>query len=107
MQGGDRDEDHVANIEPAGERHELVLDLLEPLPIPVDEIHLVDAHDHVGNPSRRERKAWRRLCSTIPLRASIRIMARCALDAPVTMLRVYSAWPGVSAMMNFRLGVEK
>ena len=28
-------------------------------------------------------------------------------DAPVTMLRVYCTWPGVSAMMNFRFGVAK
>ena len=26
-----------------------------------------------------------------------------AVDAPVTMLRVYCSWPGVSAMMNLRL----
>ena len=30
-----------------------------------------------------------------------------AVDAPVAMLRVYCSWPGVSAMMNFRLAVEK
>ncbi|COZ82947.1 Uncharacterised protein [Mycobacterium tuberculosis] len=29
------------------------------------------------------------------------------MDAPVTMLRVYWMCPGVSAMMNFRLGVAK
>ena len=29
------------------------------------------------------------------------------MDAPVTMLRVYWMWPGVSAMMNFRRGVAK
>ncbi len=29
------------------------------------------------------------------------------MDAPVTMLRVYCVWPGVSAMMNLRLGVAK
>ena len=43
----------------------------------------------------------------MPLRASTRTMARSAVDAPVTMLRVYWMWPGVSAMMNFRLGVVK
>ena len=30
-----------------------------------------------------------------------------AVDAPVAMLRVYCSWPGVSAMMYLRLGVEK
>ena len=29
------------------------------------------------------------------------------MDAPVTMFRVYWMCPGVSAMMNFRLGVAK
>jgi len=35
------------------------------------------------------------------------MMARLAVDALVTMLRVYCSWPGVSAMMKCRLGVEK
>ena len=51
--------------------------------------------------------ACRRDCSRTPLRASMRISARSAVDAPVTMLRVYCTWPGVSAMMNLRLGVAK
>jgi hypothetical protein len=34
-------------------------------------------------------------------------MARFAVLAPVTMLRVYCTWPGVSAMMNLRRGVAK
>ena len=41
------------------------------------------------------------------MRASIRITARSAVEAPVTMLRVYCSWPGVSATMNLRLSVEK
>ncbi len=57
--------------------------------------------------SSEARKAWRRVCSTMPLRASIRIRARSAVEAPVTMLRVYWMCPGVSAMMNFRRGVAK
>ena len=39
-------------------------------------------------PSSEESVAWRRDCSMIPWRASIRITARWAVDAPVTMLRV-------------------
>ncbi len=42
-----------------------------------------------------------------PLRASTSTIARSAVDAPVTMLRVYWMWPGVSAMMNLRRGVAK
>ena len=37
---------------------------------------------------------WRRVCSMTPLRASTRITATSAVDAPVTMLRVYCTWPG-------------
>ena len=60
-----------------------------------------------GTRSRLARKAWRRDCSTMPLRASTSTRARLAVDAPVTMLRVYWMWPGVSAMMNLRRGVAK
>ena len=35
------------------------------------------------------------------------ILSACAVEAPVTMLRVYCSWPGVSAMMNLRRAVEK
>ena len=55
-------------------------------------------------PSREAMKAWRRDCCSTPLRASTRMMARLAVEAPVAMLRVYCSWPGVSAMMNLRLG---
>ena len=51
--------------------------------------------------------ACRRVCSETPLRASTRITDRSAVEAPVTMLRVYCSCPGVSAMMNFRRLVWK
>jgi hypothetical protein len=57
--------------------------------------------------SREARKPWRFDWVSTPLRASISTMASSAVEAPVTMLRVYWMWPGVSAMMNLRLGVEK
>ena len=60
-----------------------------------------------GIPSNVARNACRRDCSSTPLRASMRISARSAVDAPVTMLRVYWVWPGVSTMMNLRFGVAK
>ena len=60
-----------------------------------------------GMPSSVARNACRRDCSSTPLRASIRISATSAVDAPVTMLRVYWMCPGVSAMMNLRCGVAK
>ena len=58
-------------------------------------------------PSSEARKACLRDCSNNPWRASTRTIASCAVDVPVTMLRVYWVWPGVSAMMNFRLAVAK
>ncbi len=50
---------------------------------------------------------WRRVCSDTPLRASTSTIDTSAVEAPVTMLRVYCSWPGVSAMMNLRRGVAK
>jgi len=44
-------------------------------------------------------RLWRRVCVSTPLRASIRMIARSAVDAPVAMLRVYCSCPGVSATM--------
>ena len=52
-------------------------------------------------------KAWRLDCSSTPLRASSSTTARSAVEAPVTMLRVYCWWPGQSAMMKRRLAVAK
>ena len=60
-----------------------------------------------GMRSSEAMNACRRDCSSTPLRASTRISARSAVEAPVTMLRVYCSWPGVSAMMNLRRGVWK
>ena len=52
-------------------------------------------------------KACRRVCSVTPWRASTRTTATSAVDAAVTMLRVYWAWPGESATMKLRRGVAK
>src|ERR1043166_8688114 len=58
-------------------------------------------------PSSEQISECRRVCTSTPLRASIRITARSALEAPVAMLRVYCSWPGVSATMKERRGVAK
>ena len=60
-----------------------------------------------GMPTSEASLEWRRVCVSTPLRASIRMMARLAVDAAVTMLRVYCSWPGASAMMYLRVPVEK
>jgi hypothetical protein len=41
------------------------------------------------------------------LRASTSTTARSLVDVPVSMLRVYCRWPGVSATTKLRRGVEK
>jgi hypothetical protein len=50
---------------------------------------LLTATTRWGIPSSALRKAWRLDCSTTPLRPSMRITDRSAVEAPVTMLRVY------------------
>ena len=60
-----------------------------------------------GIARRAATAAWRRVCSEMPRVASTRITERSAVLAPVTMLRVYCSWPGVSAMMKRRFGVAK
>jgi hypothetical protein len=73
----------------------------------VDEVHLVDRDDHVLDAEQRDDELCRFVCVITPWRASIRMIARSQVLAPVAMLRVYCSWPGQSAMMNFRLAVEK
>jgi hypothetical protein len=58
-------------------------------------------------PRRAAMKEWRLVWVRMPWRASMRMIATLAAEAPVTMLRVYCSWPGVSAMMKFRGDVEK
>src|SRR6185437_13816447 len=58
-------------------------------------------------PSRWTIAAWRRVCSTSPLRASTSSTARSTLEAPVAMLRVNCRWPGVSATTKARRGLAK
>ena len=91
----------------AREGGELLADPVEDRLVVVDQVHLVDASTRCGTRSREARNACRRLCSVSPLRASTSTIARSAVEAPVTMLRVYWMWPGVSAMMNLRRGVAK
>ena len=68
---------------------------------------MLTATTSLGMPSSALMNAWRLDCSSTPLRASISTTARSAVEAPVTMLRVYCWWPGQSAMMKRLLGVAK
>ena len=65
---------------------------------------MLTASTRWGTRSSDRITACRRDCSVRPWRASTSTRPRSAVEAPVTMLRVYCTWPGVSAMMNLRFG---
>ena len=65
------------------------VDPRENLRIEVDEIHFVDRHDDMADAHQRDNEGGGRVCGRTPLRASIKITAASAVDAPVAMLRVY------------------
>ena len=58
-----------------------------------------------GTREDRRMYACRRVCSTTPCRASTSTIRDSAVEAPVTMLRVYWTWPGASASWKRRRGV--
>ena len=68
-----------------------------------------------GTRSNLHSSEWRRVCTSSSsagfdqssLVASTSTTAASALDAAVTMLRVYCSWPGASPMMNLRSSVLK
>src|SRR5665213_364621 len=68
---------------------------------------LFTARTRCRTPSSAATARWRRVCSTTPLRASTKMTTNSAVDAPVTMLRVYCTCPGVSASTNLRRVVVK
>jgi hypothetical protein len=83
--------------------HDPVEDLLRP----ADEVHLVDRqHDVADTQQPCHRRVPARLLDHA-CRASTRTIATSAVEAPVTMLRVYCSCPGVSARMKRRRGVAK
>ena len=66
-----------------------------------DEVHLVHAHDHLRDAQQLgDRRVAARLVGRGPCGRRRGSAARSAVEAPVTMLRVYCACPGVSATMN-------
>src|SRR6185312_4221560 len=66
---------------------------------------LLTANTMWGMPSVAEMYVCRRVCSITPLRASRSTTATSAVEAPVTMFRVYWTCPGASASWNRRVGV--
>ena len=95
------------DVELGGELGELRFDLFEALLGVAHQVHLVDGKHQVGDLQQRGEEGVPAALLLHPLRASTRITARSAVEAPVTMLRVYWMCPGVSAMMNVRRGVAK
>ncbi len=90
-----------------GERPELRHQLLVALLRVVDQVHLVDRHDNLRD---AEQRADERVALGLLEHALARVdqhHRRSAVEAPVTMLRVYWRCPGQSAMMKRRLAVAK
>ena len=73
----------------------------------VDEVHLVHGDQQPRDPEQGRDEGMALGLGQDAMRASMRMIARFAVEAPVAMLRVYCSWPGVSAMMKCRFGVEK
>ena len=105
VQRRDRDEREVVHVELGRELAELVPDAFEDLLVVVDEVHLVDAQHEVRDAEQRreERVPPRLLDDAVAARRRGSARGRQS-TRPVTMLRVYWMWPGVSAMMNLRVG---
>ena len=91
-----------------GEGSELGLDRAERVLRVVDEVELVDGERRRGV-IRAARRGKRGVASASTGRYARRPSStpQSAVEAPVTILRVYCSWPGVSATMNFRRSVVK
>ena len=59
-----------------------------------DEVHLVDRDEHARDAEQRGDEGVALRLRQDAVRASIRMIARSAVEAPVAMLRVYCSWPG-------------
>jgi 3'-phosphoadenosine 5'-phosphosulfate sulfotransferase (PAPS reductase)/FAD synthetase len=81
----------------------LAVKAFAPAPLPFPLLHVDTGHNFPEALDYRDR----RVCSTTPWRASMSTTAASAVEAPVTMLRVYWTCPGVSASTNERRPVEK
>ena len=107
VQRRQRDRGHVVDVQPGGELVEVVADLLEVLAVPVDQVHLVDRQHDVRDAQQRGQER-------VP--AGLLEQAVAGVDQHDRQLRGGRAGdhvagvldvPGVSAMMNLRLGVAK
>ena len=67
----------------------------------VDEVHLVDDQHDVADAEQRDEEAVTAGLGEHALARVDEDDARSAVDAPVTMLRVYCSCPGLSATMKF------
>ena len=72
-------------LEKLGRLHNLIVPRL----VPIDQVHLVHADHHVLDAQEVGDEAVPVRLLEHPARASMRMMARSAVEAPVTMLRVY------------------
>ena len=100
----------MIEVKPSCEANDGVVgdDAVEDLLAVADQVDLVHRHHDMADAEQRaDAASAARVCTSTPLRASIRMTARSAFEAPVAMLRVYCSWPGVSATMKERRGVVK
>ena len=107
LEGRHRDDRQVTDPQLGGEVGELGVDPLVDLLRVVDEVHLVDDQHQVRHLEQGGEEGMPTALLDQTPRASTRMSARSGRRGPVTMLRVYWMCPGVSAMMNLRVGVAK
>ena len=94
--------------QPGGDARDVGRDVREAVPVVVDEVDLVDRDDHVRHAQQGDHapgaggSARPRPCGRRPARSTA-----SAVDAPVTVLRVYCTCPGQSARMKERSAVAK
>src|SRR4051812_16175144 len=89
LESTDGDEFDVLDIQSRQETFKFLPNLQEPCLAPVHQVHFVDRDDQMRNPKQRSYEGMPAALFADPMRASTRMMERLAVEAPVTMLRVY------------------
>ncbi len=73
----------------------------------IDQIHLVHGEHQMLHAHHRDDEAVAARLRQHALAGVDQDDRKIGEEAPVAMLRVYCSWPGVSAAMKLRRGVEK
>ena len=107
VQPGQWDWREMVDADGRGEVHVIIDDRVKRRAVEIDQIHLVHREHEAADSDQFGEVAMSASWVSTPLRASTSSKARSAVEAPVTMLRVYCSCPGVSATMNLRFSLEK